>query len=337
MASTGKINASNQYITFKATSNVENLTNNSFDTTNLSSNGGSGYMTILIDDRLIEYGTINKVTLTYTCYGSRTSWAAATIRTGCINASGSLNWQVTHNEAVGKGSSKATTFTDEFTPVRSNTGQYQLIIGAVNNIAALNLEVNVYTIIITIEYTAASYTVTWKNYDGTTLETDTGVSSGTTPTYNGATPTKPQDAQYTYAFSGWSPAVGAITADTTYTAQFTATVRKYPVEILYDENAGTVTGAVSGSYEYGTKLTLTAVPKAGYSFNGWVFDYMHDESVNPLDNPITFTVLGEETVLARMFVHTNIYRSEGIRQIVHKGKNGVGKVAVYKSKNKIYG
>lgn len=121
---------------------------------------------------------------------------------------------------------------------------------------------------ITVTYTVPTYTVTWKNADGTVLETDTGVASGATPTYNGATPTKAATAQYTYTFSGWSPAVGAITGNTTYTAQFTATVRKYAISTAVSSSGGgTVTGG--GTYEYGKTATLTAKANDGYKFVKW--------------------------------------------------------------------
>ena len=61
--------------------------------------------------------------------------------------------------------------------------------------------------------------VIWKNYDGTVLAS-AYVEPGTTPSFSGATPTRPADEKYIYTFSGWSPAVGAVNADTTYTAQF---------------------------------------------------------------------------------------------------------------------
>ena len=70
------------------------------------------------------------------------------------------------------------------------------------------------------------YTVTWKNYDGSVLETDTGVVHGTTPTYNGATPQKAEDENFTYTFNGWSPALEAVTGDVEYTAQFTAVSKR---------------------------------------------------------------------------------------------------------------
>lgn len=71
-----------------------------------------------------------------------------------------------------------------------------------------------------------TYTVTWKNYDGTVLETDTGVAPGTTPEYGGTAPEKPEDENFTYTFDGWSPTVSAVTGDTEYTAQFTAVSKR---------------------------------------------------------------------------------------------------------------
>ena len=49
--------------------------------------------------------------------------------------------------------------------------------------------------------TLRSYTITFKNYDGTVLATPT-VNYGIVPTYNG-TPTKPATVQYSYTHNGW--------------------------------------------------------------------------------------------------------------------------------------
>lgn len=75
--------------------------------------------------------------------------------------------------------------------------------------------------------TVNKYTVTWKNYDGSILETDTNVEEGTLPTYDGATPVRAEDENYTYTFSGsWNPEVVPVTADAVYTAVYESTAKK---------------------------------------------------------------------------------------------------------------
>lgn len=61
------------------------------------------------------------------------------------------------------------------------------------------------------------YTVTWQNSDGTELEVDADVPSGTIPTYDGNTPINPTNSK---PFVGWSPKVAHVTGDATYTAVF---------------------------------------------------------------------------------------------------------------------
>ncbi len=94
------------------------------------------------------------------------------------------------------------------------------------------------------------YNVFWKNDNGTTLETDNNVVWGTTPVYNGATPTKAPTAKYTYTFSGWSPAISAVTNHTTYTAQYSSTINKYTVTFNFANGKSS-----SGTYDYGTIIT----------------------------------------------------------------------------------
>ena len=122
----------------------------------------------------------------------------------------------------------------------------------------------------TAEYTTATntYTVIWKNYDGTILETDEAVPYGTMPQYNGATPTKTGDAQYTYTFKGWSPEVSTVTGNVTYTAEYTSTVNTYTV--TFDANGGK--GSMEDqSFNYGADVTLTenTFTCENYKFTGW--------------------------------------------------------------------
>lgn len=120
-----------------------------------------------------------------------------------------------------------------------------------------------------------TYHVRFLNYDGSVLldlVDATAVAHGTAPSYTGATPTKPSDAQYDYTFAGWDPTIVAATADADYTAQFDATVRSYTVTFVdYDG----VTPLQSTTEDYGTvpvyaaaEPTRSEIGKT-YTFIGW--------------------------------------------------------------------
>ena len=125
-------------------------------------------------------------------------------------------------------------------------------------------------LLITPLFAAKTYTVTWNNHDGNELEVDHDVAYGATPEYNGATPEKAADDDYTYTFDGWSPSVTPVTGDVTYTAVFTSTpiVRH---TITFETNGGS---AISDAQvKDGEVLSVPTAPtKSGYTFKGWYKD-----------------------------------------------------------------
>ena len=116
----------------------------------------------------------------------------------------------------------------------------------------------------TASFAPNEYTILFVNEDGIELQKSL-MAYGTTPVYNGATPTKPASNQYTYTFVGWTPAIAIVTSDATYTATYTSSVNSYTLT-LSGEN-GVVTGA--GSYEYGSVVNISATPLECYQFKQW--------------------------------------------------------------------
>ena len=149
------------------------------------------------------------------------------------------------------------------TPSRSPTAQYEFS-GWSPTITAVTGNATY-----TAQYAIRKYTVAWKN-GSTTLETDTDQSYGTTPTYNGATPTKASTAEYDYTFSGWSPAVAAVTGDATYTATFSSQKRAYTItKAVSPSGAGTITSPSGANAQWGTTVTLAQTPATDYEFVEW--------------------------------------------------------------------
>ena len=121
--------------------------------------------------------------------------------------------------------------------------------------------------------TTRTYTIIWKNADGTTLKTDENVPYGATPSYDDAEPTKAADAQYTYTFDGWTPGIAEVTGDATYTAQYSSTTNTYTIiwknadgtTLETDEN---VLYGTTPSYD-GAEPTKAEDEQYTYTFDGW--------------------------------------------------------------------
>jgi len=109
------------------------------------------------------------------------------------------------------------------------------------------------------QWTRNQYTVTFYDWDGTNLGSDT--------VYEGENATAPTLSPRTgYTFTGWNPAITNVTSSFTTYAQYTADT----YTIYYDANGGT--GAPSSQTKtYNVTLTLSStIPtRSGYNFTGW--------------------------------------------------------------------
>lgn len=77
------------------------------------------------------------------------------------------------------------------------------------------------------------FTIKWKNWDGTLLQTYK-VPYGTQAEWLSTNPTREKNLDYTYDFTGWTPALDKVTSNVTYTATFTAKQIKYTITFVQD-------------------------------------------------------------------------------------------------------
>ena len=116
------------------------------------------------------------------------------------------------------------------------------------------------------------YTITFMDYDGTTILKTAGIEYNSAATAveaaKPADPVRAATAEYTYAFSGWTPAFADVTGDATYTAQYTATPNEYTATFVDDD--GTTVLKEAATYAYGASIVKPDDPtKEGYTFAGW--------------------------------------------------------------------
>ena len=138
--------------------------------------------------------------------------------------------------------------------------------------------------VVSIMTAYAYYTITWKNWNGSTLSTSS-VRQGLTPNYSG-TPTRPADTNYIYSFKSWSPSITTASGSKTYTATYTATQPTYTITWKnWNGNilaVTTVKRGVTPSYP-NSNPKRSADANYVYDFRGW------SPSLSPASGDKTYT------------------------------------------------
>lgn len=130
-----------------------------------------------------------------------------------------------------------------------------------------------YTATFSSEATTRQYAITFDFANGTAPQV-VQENCGESAYWNDATPTKAEDAQYTYTFHHWEPALTTVTGPTTYTAQYSSTIRKY--NIVWKSEDGMTSLETDADIAYGTTTafngttpTKAATAQYTYTFDGW--------------------------------------------------------------------
>lgn len=124
---------------------------------------------------------------------------------------------------------------------------------------------------LTASWNIKTYTITWKLSEDEVTPYTTTVNHGQTPAYDKSTPTKAEDASYTYTFAGWDPELVAATEDATYVAKFTATAKSKTVTFMVTDGKGASTKLDEVTLNVGAALAPSKTPEAHayFMFKGW--------------------------------------------------------------------
>ena len=160
---------------------------------------------------------------------------------------------------------------------------------------------------------ATTYTVIFKNYDGSILSSRVYVEGAAV--IEPATPTRSADGLYTYTFDGWDNEVVAVVGDAIYTATYTKTYIEYTVTFIdYDG-----TEIRKATYHYGDTVTVPANPTRTadsvcvYTFNGW------DKEVVAVDGNATYTATYTKTYIEYTVTFVNYDGTEISKATYHYG------------------
>ena len=141
-----------------------------------------------------------------------------------------------------------------------------------------------YTAIFDTIYTM--YTVNFYNYDSTLLQSSQ-YRYGENAEYTGATPTRPDDANYSYTFGGWDPELTWVWESRDYIAVFDKKINSVALTVKYpDFGVSLNSGRYYAASE--TQMTVTCANPDAYEFQGadfWLAEEGYHEYYNRILQP----------------------------------------------------
>ena len=169
------------------------------------------------------------------------------------------------------------------TPEKAATAQYSYTFGGWS--PAISSVVGDATYTATFQEVLRSYSITFKNGDGSNLEVK-DVAYGQVPA-TALTPTKESTVDKDFTFDHWDPEITAVTGEAIYTPVFRESARAYTITFQYDD--GTVIESVDVAYGTVPQCSFTpekeSTAQYSYAFSGW--------------DPAPVAVTGEATYVAQ--------------------------------------
>ena len=159
------------------------------------------------------------------------------------------------------------------------------------------------------DYVTDLFTITLQNVDGNGAEWSGKFGVGSTPFYdpnNDDVPNVPEkagDAQYSYSFSGWDPALVPVEGEAAYTAQFEQHVNTYHITFANVDGKGAqhqLEYAYGETPEYSGVVSMYSDGTYLYSFRAW------KQTTDQQEYTTLPVVVGNETYTAQYDVVENL-------------------------------
>ena len=154
---------------------------------------------------------------------------------------------------------------------------------------------------IVVSRSIKSYTVTWKNWDGSVIYTEE-YRYGSIPVFNNKNaeikdrPVKPDDDTYSYIFVGWDKDLSVVTSNITYTAVYEPVLRRYHVSVSEVEN-GLIATNGDDYLNCNESLTYIFTPYTGYKVKDVI---INGQSVGAVSS-YTFSNVNSDQTLCVIF------------------------------------